>query len=228
MKSCFTVPPPGVDLKKLKGQLIAIEGLDSSGKTLHCKFLSKYLKEKGYPTKVVGLSESLLVSETLEKAKKSNILSPLTRSLFYATDFYDQMEKITIPYLESGGIVICDGYIFTLFAREFARKKDKDWVMNIFGKAIVPDLTLYLKVKTKTLADRVLLTKNSLDYWESGMDMGIDSDWYRSFRIYQKKLNREFNTLSKEYDLKIVKGGRKPKEEIDDILCHINRLLPDI
>ena len=33
MKSCFTVPPPGVDLKKLRGQLIAIEGLDSSGKT---------------------------------------------------------------------------------------------------------------------------------------------------------------------------------------------------
>ena len=60
------------------------------------------------------------------------------------------------------------------------------------------------------------------------MDMGIDSDWYRSFRIYQKKLNREFNTLSKEYDLKIVKGGRKPKEEIDDILSHVNRLLPDI
>ncbi|MEC7135624.1 MAG: thymidylate kinase [Candidatus Thermoplasmatota archaeon] len=222
------MPPSGVDLKNLRGHLIAIEGLDSSGKTLHCKYLSKYLKEKGYPTKVVGLSESLLVSETLDKAKKSNILSPLTRSLFYATDFYDQMEKIIIPNLLSGRVIICDGYVFTLFAREFARKKDKDWVMNVFGKAIIPDLTLYLKVKTKTLADRVLLTKNSLDYWESGMDMGIDSDWYRSFRLYQKKLGREFNALSKEYDFKIVKGGRKPKEEIDDILSHVNRLLPDI
>ena len=228
MKKCFTMPPSGVDLKNLRGHLIAIEGLDSSGKTLHCKYLSKYLKEKGYPTKVVGLSESLLVSETLDKAKKSNILSPLTRSLFYATDFYDQMEKIIIPNLLSGRVIICDGYVFTLFAREFARKKDKDWVMNVFGKAIIPDLTLYLKVKTKTLADRVLLTKNSLDYWESGMDMGIDSDWYRSFRLYQKKLGREFNALSKEYDFKIVKGGRKPKEEIDDILSHVNRLLPDI
>src|SRR5205823_7028361 len=84
---------PGVDPERLCGKLVVVEGADGSGRSTQIAHLVQWLEGGGHATVQVGLKRSTLVSEELEQAKQGNILSRTTFSLFYATDFADQLEN---------------------------------------------------------------------------------------------------------------------------------------
>ena len=129
----------GVDLEKLAGKLIVVEGADGSGRSTQISRLVQWLEGSGHATVQVGLKRSTLVSEELEQAKQGNILSHTTMSLFYATDFADQLENIILPALKAGFMVLADRYIYTLMVRDMVRGIDEDWLRNLYGLALVPD-----------------------------------------------------------------------------------------
>ena len=123
---------PGVKPGELTGRLIVIEGADGSGRSTQIRRLVDWLEASGHATTQVGLKRSNLASEELESAKNGNILNRTTLSLFYATDFADQLENIIIPSLRAGFIVLADRYIYTLMARDMVRGLDKDWVKSLY------------------------------------------------------------------------------------------------
>ena len=82
---------PRVKPEDLGGKLIVVEGADGSGRSTQIAELVNWLETSGRPTVQVGLKRSTLVSEELEKAQDGNVLSRTTLSLFYATDFADQL-----------------------------------------------------------------------------------------------------------------------------------------
>src|SRR5438094_8778838 len=104
---------PGVNLDSLSGQLIVVEGADGSGRSTQINLLRNWLERRGFPTVNVGLKRSMLVSRELEQAMRGNILGTRTLSLFYATDFADQLENVIIPALRSGFTVLADRYSYT-------------------------------------------------------------------------------------------------------------------
>ena len=112
---------PGVELGRLGGKLVVVEGADGSGRSTQMEQLVGWLEGRGHATVQVGLKRSTLVSEELEQAKQGNILSHTTMSLFYATDFADQMENIILPALRAGFMVLADRYIYTLMVRDMVR-----------------------------------------------------------------------------------------------------------
>ena len=130
---------PKVELEKLAGRLIVVEGADGSGRSTQIAMLVQWLEGSGHATTQVGLKRSSLVSEELEQAQQGNILSRTTLSLFYATDFADQLENIILPALKSGFIVLADRYIYTLMARDMVRGMDEAWLRNLYGIALEPD-----------------------------------------------------------------------------------------
>lgn len=75
-------------------------------------------------------------------------------SLLYATDFADQLENKIIPALRAGFIVLADRYIFTLMVRDLVRGADPDWLHELFGFGLVPDLTVYLQMPPEVLLHR--------------------------------------------------------------------------
>ena len=115
---------PNVDLHRLAGRLIVVEGADGSGRSTQIARLRGWLEGCGHATVSVGLKRSTLVSEELDQAQQGNILSRTTLSLFYATDFADQMENIILPGLKAGFMVLADRYIYTLMARDLVRGMD--------------------------------------------------------------------------------------------------------
>src|ERR1041384_5721918 len=137
---------PNVELDKLSGKLIAVEGADGSGRSTQIARLVEWLEGRGHATAQVGLKRSTLVSEELDQAKRGNILSRTTLSLFYATDFSDQLENVILPALRAGFIVLADRYIYTLMARDLVRGMDMRWLKNLYGMALVPDAVFYLRV----------------------------------------------------------------------------------
>jgi dTMP kinase len=163
------------------------------------------------------LKRSTLVSEELERAQEGNILSRTTLSLFYATDFADQLENIILPALKAGSIVLADRYIYTLMARDMVRGMDEEWLRNLYGIALRPDAVFYLAVEPEELVQRNLSKSATLDYWESGMDLGLSRDMFDSFVQYQTAMRTAFRRLQKIFGFSIVNGNR-PVQAINDEL----------
>src|SRR5271165_445592 len=138
---------PKVELERAAGKLIVVEGADGSGRSTQIAMLVQWLEGTGHATTQVGLKRSTLVSAELEKAQEGNVLSRTTLSLFYATDFADQLENIIVPALKAGFIVLADRYIYTLMARDLVRGMDEKWLKNLYGIAPEPDAVFYLSVE---------------------------------------------------------------------------------
>src|SRR5678816_1731387 len=87
---------------------------------------------------------------------------------------------------------IRDSYIYTLMARDMVRGMDEAWLRNVYGVALVPDAVFYLSVSPEVLVQRNLAKSAALDYWESGMDLGLSRDMFDSFIEYQKLMLKQF------------------------------------
>jgi len=203
---------PGVDPDKLIGKLIVVEGADGSGRSTQIARLVTWLEGRGHATVQVGLKRSTLVSEELEQAQKGNILSHITMSLFYATDFADQLENIILPALKAGFMVLADRYIYTLMVRDLVRGADEQWVKDLYGIALVPDAVFYLNVSSQTLVQRTFAKNSALDYWESGMDLGLSRDMFDSFLKYQARVQDQFKRLQATYGFTMVDGERSVED----------------
>ena len=199
---------PHVKPEHLAGRLFVVEGADGSGRSTQIARLVDWLETSGHPTVQVGLKRSSLVSAELEKAQQGNVLSRTTLALFYATDFADQLETLILPSLKAGFIVLADRYIYTLMARDMVRGMDEKWLKNLYGIAPEPDAVFYLSVEPAELVQRNLSKTATLDYWESGMDLGLSRNVFDSFLKYQTAMQDTFRKLQKTYDFEIVDANR--------------------
>ena len=199
------------------GLLIVIEGTDGAGKSTQVNLLSQHIKNQCYGCTVSQWKTSRLISGVINEAKEKNMLNSTTYSLLYAADYADRLENEIIPALKAGFVVLMDRYIYTAFVRDSARGHDINWVKELYSFAPKPDLVFYLNVPIDSLIKRLLLKDGALDYFESGRDIGISTDIYKSFEIYQKRCLNEYKKLQKEYNF-IELDGTKPQDEIHQII----------
>jgi len=210
-----------INIDKITGKLIVIEGNDASGRSTQVELLKNWLEEEGYGVLSTGIKRSSILKNTINEAKKGNLLGRTTLSLLYATDFADQFENIIIPSLKAGMIVLADRYIYTLMARDIIRGAKKEWVKELFSFALIPDLTFYLQIEPEYLLGRAFKKYGQLDYWESGMDLSLSNDMLESFQKYQSLLKKELDIMAVEHEFKIIDGKK-------DIMIIQNILRNDI
>lgn len=216
---------PGVDPTSLPGVLIVLEGADGSGRSTQIQLLRDWLEGQGHSVAESGLRRSTLVAKELSAAKEGHILGRTTMSLFYATDFADQLEHAIVPALRAGTIVLADRYVYTLMARDVVRGADRVWVEKIYGMALVPDAVFYLKVSPRILVDRNLEKNGTLDFWESGLDLGLAPDMFDSFVKYQSLMQQEFHRLQERYGFEVVNGNRSIRAVASDLRARIEAIL---
>ena len=205
------------------GKLIVIEGTDGVGRTTQALMLRSYLESQGYAVVDTGAARSELAGKGIKRAKEGHTLGAITLSLFYTTDFADRLEKQILPALKAGFIVLNDRYIYSLIARAIVRGVDREWLKEIYGTALKPDIVFYLKIATKDLIPRVLGAKG-FNHWESGMDLKLGDDLYESFVNYQTKLINVLDEMSKEYNFIEIDATKEPQ----DVFLDIKNKLGDI
>lgn len=210
---------------ELKGSFIVIEGPDASGRSTQIEKITTKLEADGHAVINAGIRRSDLISKGIIEAKRNFVLGKRTMALYYAADFADQLEKKIIPALKAGFIVISDRYIYTLIARSSVRGIDKNWLHNLFSFAIKPDLVFYLNVDSYNLIHRVFQKNNSLDYYESGLDLGISNDIFDSFIKYQYLLKKEFEKMRSIYGLINIDGNNDIEEIYQQIQSKIDNFL---
>ncbi|MAE69953.1 MAG: thymidylate kinase [Gemmatimonadetes bacterium] len=228
MKKFFGSPMAGIATDALSGPFIVMEGADGSGRSTHIQLLKSALEKDGYAVVDIGLLNSELVANEFASAREGTLLGPLTRGLFYATDLADQMEKSIVPALLSGMVVLCDRYVYTLIVRDLARGAKLDWLRAVYGFALVPDAVVYLEVAPKTLARRVLARDGHMEYWESGMDMGLSRDRYLSFIRYQERIARAFDELDERFHFKKLDGERPVEVVQEELRAYVRPIVRSI
>ncbi len=213
---------------EISGRLIVIEGPDASGRSTQIEMLTTQLEADGFAVLNTGLKRSELIGGGILEAKRNVSLGKRTSALFYAADFADQLEQKIIPALQAGYVVLADRYIYTLMARNTVRGIQRGWSSNLYSFALVPDLVFYLDVDPFKLVHRVFEKKRSLDYYESGADMGLSEDMFESFILYQRKLAKEFQHLQQKYNL-ISMDGNRTQEQVNVMLQRrISRFLAKV
>jgi dTMP kinase len=195
------------------GRLFVVEGIDGSGKTTQLGLLAKWLAASGHRVFVTDWNSSPLVKAATKSGKKKNALTPMTFSLLHATDFADRLLYKIIPPLKAGMIVLADRYAFTAFSRDVARGVDRQWVRDLYGFAVRPDLAVYFRVPIAVSLDRLLARRVKLKFYEAGLDMGWSPNVTESFRMFQSKVLDEYDRIVPEYGLEVIDASASITEQ---------------
>jgi len=147
---------------ELPGRLIAVEGLDGSGKSTQIHLLKRWFELRGLKVFATEWNSSVIVKKATSKGKKRQLLTPTTFSLIHCTDFADRYERQILPLLKAGYLVLCDRYIYTAFARDAVRGCSRPWLRNLYGFARHPDLTFFFNTPLAVALDRILAGRPQL------------------------------------------------------------------
>jgi dTMP kinase len=186
------------------GRLIAVEGLDGSGKSTQIYLLKRWLELQGLKVFFSEWNSSVLVKKATGRGKKRNLLTPTTFSLIHATDFADRYERQIVPLLRAGYIVLADRYKFTAFARDVVRGVDPRWVRRVYSFARTPDITFFFKTPLEVALGRILEGRPQLKFHEAGMDLGLSPDPVESFKSFQGLINDQYEAMEREFDFTVM------------------------
>ncbi len=186
------------------GKLVAIEGLDGCGKTTQIGLLRNWLETEGWATITIKRKTSKLISQRINEAKQARLLNPLTYSLIHAADFSELFYNEIIPALKAGFIVLFNKYIYTSIAKDFIRGNDTEWVQTLYDFALVPNITIYFESPLERALENMTKEEKEKDFYDSGMDLGITGNSLQSMRIYQKRLQEEYEKMAKQYQFKRI------------------------
>ncbi len=216
--------PPGAGEEETPGRLVVVEGTDGVGRSTQIAMLREWLEAEGYAVLVTGFRRSELAANGIDRAMRGNTLDPMTLNLFYATDFWDRLEKNIVPALRSGMVALVDRYIFSIIARARVRGVSPRWLNDVFEFAVVPDVVLYLDVDVEHLVPRVLSVRQ-LDHWESGEDFLRGPDLYENFIRYQSALIDEFRELAKEHQFVTIDGRGSVGDVFEALQTEVRKAL---
>lgn len=190
------------------GKLFIVEGIDGSGKSTQLTLLAQWLRSEGHLVVFSEWNSSPIVRTTTGRGKKRKLLTPLTFSLIHATDFSDRIERDIVPALKAGAIVLADRYVYTAFARDVARGIDRAWVRSLYRFATVPTMAIYFRTPLEVSLYRILSGRPKLKWYEAGMDLNLHSDITESYKLFQRRIQDEYEHIVREYGLAVMDATR--------------------
>jgi dTMP kinase len=181
----LTVTGSAVALKMTaRGKLIAVEGIDGSGKRTQVELLTNKLRVRGYSVFSTGFPQydswfGKMVGQFLNgELGPLESVDPHFTALLYAGDRFEAKPKLEAA-LNNGQIVLADRYIGSNLAHQTARVPSAkrsaflDWIAhleyNIYG---LPreSLILYLRVPPSE-AQKLIAQKSARSYTSAQKDL---------------------------------------------------------
>jgi dTMP kinase len=209
----------------LPGKLIAVEGVDGSGKSTQISLLKRWLELEGCRVFFTEWNSSAVVKQITKKGKRRKMLSPTTFSLIHCADFADRYERQILPLLHAGYLVLADRYVYTAFARDGVRGCDPRWLRSLYSFAQPPDLTFYFNVSLEVALNRILASRPALKYYEAGMDLDLATNAEESFRIFQSLILTEYGKLAQEYDFTVIDALLAPEKQQEGMRTALKRMI---
>jgi len=189
-----------------KGKLIAIDGLDGSGKQTQSEILLSHLKEKGLKCKLisfpnyVSLTGEIVTAYLHGKYKlKDDFYSKVRTGMLYSYDrmfnMYfktDDQGKTIMDYYNEGYIIICDRYTssnYLFMTHEMDKFEFKEYIgymeelEYVFMGLPEPDVSLFLEIPPYKSLELIEKRGNKKDNHETEE---VLNKAYNSLQVYKK------------------------------------------
>jgi len=191
-----------------RGLLIAIEGIDGSGKTTNASELFSYLKNLGYPVLLLKEPSDSIYGQKIRSSEKRLPVEEELK-LFLLDREIDVRERI-VPALEEGKIVIMDRYYYSNIAYQSARGIEAEKIRELNERfAPKPDLVIILDVSPEIALERIKVRGKTTAFEE---------------KEYLERVRENFLKIADERT--IVVNAERPLEEVrEEIFYAVRRLL---
>ena len=201
------------------GLFITFEGIDGSGKSTQVKHLARRLRGIGRDvllTREPGGSEGAEEIRSLVLEGAPERWSPETEILLFTAARRDHMEKLILPALQGGKIVICDRFAdSTRMYQGLSRGDLRKTVDSLTDLMITrqPDLTILIDMDPAIGLHRAKARNTQEERFEN---FGI---------ILQQQMRVGFLKLAQEFShrFRTVNGDQSVENLSEDIYAHVRK-----
>ncbi|MDP3724846.1 MAG: dTMP kinase [Nanoarchaeota archaeon] len=197
-----------------RSYFLVVEGLDGSGKTTQGTLIGDELRNKG--REVVMTKEPTATSAIAQKladalAKKIKV-EPRELQELFTRDRKDHVERLIMPILEKGLVVISDRYAFSTLAYG-SLHHDEKWLKELNAHFPLPDLTLFFDVEPNECLQRIGHRGKPQELFEEKKKL--------------EKIRNAYLKISKEFPLhfKVIDGNGTIEETHAKAMFEVNRLI---
>ena len=135
--------------------LIAIEGLDQSGKATQAQLLRDELREGGTRARLVSFPDyGTSIGEEIARALQGERdYGPEVMQLLYIANRFERKADLE-RWLDGGLVVVCDRYVASSVAYGEAQGLDVDWLTQTQRFLPAPDVTILLDIAPQLAVER--------------------------------------------------------------------------
>lgn len=185
----------------MRGALIAIEGLDRTGKTTQTEYLTAKLQKLNIKYKLIKFPQretniGKIINTYL--TDKSYELNDQAIHLLFSANRWELAEDIK-KALENGFVIVLDRYVYSGAAYSAAKGLDFDWCMSPDRGLPKPDATIFLKFRDA----------------ENSKRSGFGDERYEVAE-FQTQVNQLFEKFSDNKEWKPIFVDRLSKEEVHE------------
>lgn len=155
-----------------KGYLIALEGIDGSGKTTLARSLHEAFTKQAIPavlTKEPGATDFGKEIRAMIQNPQHTV-PPLAEFFLFAADRAAHIVQVVKPALAAGKVIICDRMADSSIAYQaYGRgipEHDVRMVNGIALQGILPNITFYLEIDYATAHDRIMQRNEKLSQFD--------------------------------------------------------------
>ena len=131
------------------GVFVCFEGGEGSGKSTQARLLSERLTAQGYATLLTFEPGDTPVGKELRRivlSPETGRLSHRTEALLYAADKAEHVERVVLPALSRGAVVVTDRYVDSTLAYQGAGRAIPDNELERVARWATGDLRPHLTV----------------------------------------------------------------------------------
>ena len=201
---------------KNKGYFVSFEGIDGSGKSTQIQYLAKYLETLGFDVIITREPGGSVGGEQIRKLLLQGEVdrwSPETELLLFTAARRDHLERIILPALKEGKIVICDRFTDSTRMYQGMRGANLRNLVDTLNEKVInfdPDLTILIDINPEISLKRAKSRKTVEERFE---DFGVD---------LQMKMRKGFIDLAKEFGDRIeVVDGQQSLDKLAQDICSL-------
>ena len=201
---------------KEKGYFISFEGIDGSGKSTQIQKLARFLETLGFDviiTREPGGSDGGEEIRNLLLQGNVDRWSAETEILLFTAARRDHLERIILPAMEDGKIVICDRFTDSTRMYQGMRGPNLRNLVDMLNEKIIncdPDLTIVIDIDPQISLKRAKSRETVEERFE---DFGVEM---------QLNMRNGFIELAKEFSNRIeVVNGQQSVDDLAKDICSI-------
>lgn len=199
-----------------KGYFISFEGIDGSGKSTQIQRLADFLRSLSFDIVVTREPGGSVGGEEIRKLLLQGDVdrwSAETEILLFTAARRDHLERIILPAMKNGQIVICDRFTDSTRMYQGMRGPKLKKLVDMLDKEVIghdPDLTILIDIDPEIGLRRAKSRETVEERFE---DFGLE---------LQKKMRKGFLDLSKQFSNRIsVIDGLQSEDKVSKEICSL-------